>query len=224
MAEKLSAIVAGHLCLDIIPQITGITPEAFRAAFMPGHLIDVGPVALSTGGPVSNTGLALHKLGVPTQLMGKIGDDLFGQAVTQLVSAYDPRLVGGMVVDPQANTSYTVVINPPGVDRIFLHCHGANDTFSADDVRYDLLDDVGSFPFRLPALDEADARRRRHAGIVALPPRQSDRRDHLAGHGLPRQFLGRRPVAAHPGTDPAPRGHLPAQHRGDPRHAAPRDL
>ena len=152
MAEKLSAIVAGHLCLDIIPQITGITPEAFRAAFMPGHLIDVGPVALSTGGPVSNTGLALHKLGVPTQLMGKIGDDLFGQAVTQLVSAYDPRLVGGMVVDPQASTSYTVVINPPGVDRIFLHCHGANDTFSADDVRYDLLDDVGLFHFGYPPL------------------------------------------------------------------------
>ena len=52
--------------------------------------------------------------------MGKIGDDLFGQAVTQLVSAYDPWLVGGMVVDPQANTSYTVVINPPGVDHLFL--------------------------------------------------------------------------------------------------------
>ena len=119
---------------------------------MPGHLIDVGPVALSTGGPVSNTGLALHKLGIPTQLMGKIGDDLFGQAVSQLVSAYDPRLVGGMVVDPQANTSYTVVINPPGVDRIFLHCHGANDTFSADDVRYDLLDEVALFHFGYPPL------------------------------------------------------------------------
>jgi sugar/nucleoside kinase (ribokinase family) len=152
LAKKLSAIVAGHLCLDIIPQIIGIAPEAFRAAFMPGHLIDVGPVALSTGGPVSNTGLALHKLGVPTQLMGKIGDDLFGQAVTQLVSAYDPRLVSGMVVDLRASTSYTVVINPPGVDRIFLHCHGANDTFSADDVRYDLLDDVGLFHFGYPPL------------------------------------------------------------------------
>jgi sugar/nucleoside kinase (ribokinase family) len=152
LADKLNAIVAGHLCLDIIPQITGITPEAFRAAFIPGHLIDVGPVALSTGGPVSNTGLALHKLGVPTQLMGKIGDDLFGQAVRQLVSAYDPRLAGGMVVDPQANTSYTVVINPPGVDRIFLHCHGANDTFGADDVRYDLLADVSLFHFGYPPL------------------------------------------------------------------------
>ena len=85
LADKLSAIVAGHLCLDIIPPITGTPPEPFRASFGPGHLLDVGTVALSTGGPVSNTGLALHKLGVPTQLMGKIGDDLFGQAVRQLV-------------------------------------------------------------------------------------------------------------------------------------------
>ena len=152
MTDDSSAIVAGHLCLDIIPHIAGTTPEAFRASFLPGHLIDVGPAALSTGGPVSNTGLALHKLGVPTQLMGKIGDDLFGQAVRQLVTGYDPRLADGMVVDPQANTSYTVVINPPGVDRIFLHCPGANDTFSADDVRYDLLAGAGLFHFGYPPL------------------------------------------------------------------------
>ena len=84
--------------------------------------------------------------------MGKIGDDLFGQAVSQLVSASDPRLVGGMVVNPPANASYAVVINPPGVHRIFLHCHGANDTFSADDVRYDLLANVGLFHFGYPPL------------------------------------------------------------------------
>jgi sugar/nucleoside kinase (ribokinase family) len=151
VAEKLSAIVAGHLCLDIIPQITG-SPEAFRAAFVPGHLIDVGPATLSTGGPVSNTGLALHKLGIPTQLMGKVGDDLFGQAVRQLVMAHDPRLVQGMIVDPQASTSYTLVINPPGIDRIFLHCPGANDTFVADDVRYDLLAGASLFHFGYPPL------------------------------------------------------------------------
>ena len=57
-----------------------------------------------------------------------------------------------MIVDPHANTSYTVVINPPGIDRIFLHCPGANDTFSADDVRYDLLADVTLFHFGYPPL------------------------------------------------------------------------
>ena len=201
MAEKLSAIVAGHLCLDIIPQITGITPDAFRSAFMPGHLIDVGPVALSTGGPVSNTGLALHKLGIPTQLMGKIGDDLFGQAVSRTRVGVSIRGWLAAWSSIRRPTLHTLSSSTrPASIGIFWHVHGANDTFSADDVRYDLLDDVGPFPLRLPTLDEADVRRRRHGGIVALPPRQGDRRNHLAGHGFPRQILGRCPVAADPGN------------------------
>ena len=48
--------------------------------FKPGQTVEAGPVVFSTGGTVSNTGLALHKLGVSTGLMGakivvlKIGD------------------------------------------------------------------------------------------------------------------------------------------------------
>ena len=146
------AVVAGHICLDIIPLIAGIAPEEFQRSFGPGRLLQVGPAALATGGPVSNTGLALHKLGVPTQLMGKIGDDLFGQAIKQIVAGFDPRLSAGMIVDPAANTSYTVVINPPGLDRTFLHCPGANDTFSAADVRYDLVAGARLFHFGYPPL------------------------------------------------------------------------
>ena len=55
-------------------------------------------------------------------------------------------------MDPQVSTSYTVVINPPGVDRIFLHYPGANDTFGADDVRYDLLAQARLFHFGYPPL------------------------------------------------------------------------
>src|SRR5512135_1087880 len=124
----------------------------FETMFLPGRLLDVGPAAFSTGGAVSNTGLVLHKLGIPTYLMGKVGDDLFGQAIRQIVGAHSPHLVEGMIVDKQVNTSYTVVINPPGVDRIFLHCPGANDTFRADDVRYDLLAQASLFHFGYPPL------------------------------------------------------------------------
>ncbi|HLL78697.1 MAG TPA: hypothetical protein VKT25_04315 [Ktedonobacteraceae bacterium] len=48
--------------------------------FRPGQTIEAGPTVFSTGGSVSNTGLALHKLGVATRLMAKIGTDLFGCA------------------------------------------------------------------------------------------------------------------------------------------------
>lgn len=57
-----------------------------------------------------------------------------------------------MIVTSESPSSYTVVISPPGVDRIFLHCPGANDTFGADDVDYDRLRDTGLFHFGYPPL------------------------------------------------------------------------
>ena len=151
MREKYDAVVAGHLCLDIIPRITA-TPEQFQAAFGPGRLLEVGPVALSTGGSVSNTGLVLHKLGIPTRLMGKIGDDLFGQAIRQVIGGFALDLMDGMIVDPAVATSYTLIISPPGIDRTFIHCPGANDTFGADDVRHDALTGARLFHFGYPPL------------------------------------------------------------------------
>lgn len=148
----MTVIVAGHICLDIIPQLAGISREAFERSFTPGHLVECGPAALATGGAVSNVGLALHRLGIPTQLMGKIGGDLFGQAVRQIIAAHGPGLTDGMIVDPAAATSYTVIVNPPQVDRIFLHYAGPNDTFSADDVRYDLAATAQLFHFGYPPI------------------------------------------------------------------------
>jgi sugar/nucleoside kinase (ribokinase family) len=152
MAKTHNAVVAGHLCLDIIPDMRHNAQDNFATMFLPGRLLEVGSATFSTGGPVSNTGLALHKLGISTQLMGKVGDDLFGQAVKQLMSAYDPHLADSMLVDETVSTSYTVVINPPGVDRIFLHCPGANDTFNGEDVPYDLLSTASLFHFGYPPI------------------------------------------------------------------------
>jgi sugar/nucleoside kinase (ribokinase family) len=119
---------------------------------VPGALVDVGPVVVSTGGAVSNTGLALHRLGLPTRLMGKVGDDLFGHAVLSVVKGHDPGLARGMLMERGAHTSYTLVLNPPGVDRVFLHCSGANDTFGAADVPYAELEGVRVFHFGYPPL------------------------------------------------------------------------
>jgi sugar/nucleoside kinase (ribokinase family) len=44
------------------------------------------------------------------------------------------------------------VIAPPGVDRIFLHNTGANDDFTSDDIRDDLLEGVSLFHFGYPPL------------------------------------------------------------------------
>ncbi len=152
MLENYDAVVAGHICLDVIPDLTGSPQDELEAMFLPGRLLEVGPATFSTGGAVSNTGLALNKLGIRTQLMGKVGDDLFGQAVTQIVGSYGPDLADGMAVDKMVSTSYTIIISLPGVDRMFLHCPGANDTFSASDVRYDLVSETRLFHFGYPPI------------------------------------------------------------------------
>lgn len=150
-SEHIEAVVAGHICLDIIPAFDR------RAArdddfLMPGTLVAVGPAHLSTGGPVSNTGLALHRLGIRTRLMGKVGGDLFGEVVLNLLRQHDPRLAAGMIVDEHETTSYSIVISPPGVDRTFLHSPGANDTFRTADVDVREVAGARLFHFGYPPL------------------------------------------------------------------------
>jgi sugar/nucleoside kinase (ribokinase family) len=150
--KKISAVVAGHICLDIIPDLGTLNARGFAQAFQPGRMIEVGNATLCTGGPVSNTGLALHKLGISTRLIGKVGNDVFGQAVLEIIKSYMPDLSQSMVVDKNVSTSYSLIISPSGSDRTFLHNPGANHTFSAADVDYDLTAHTRLYHFGYPPI------------------------------------------------------------------------
>jgi sugar/nucleoside kinase (ribokinase family) len=143
---QTDVIVAGHICLDIIPAFERpVTLE-------PGKLFKIGPATFVTGGAVSNTGIALHRLGVSTAMMGKVGDDLIGRAIVEYLRSIKPALAGGMIVIPGETSSYSIVISPPRTDRTFLHCTGANDTFAAEDIVYDQLAGAKLFHFGYPTL------------------------------------------------------------------------
>ena len=145
------AVVAGHVCLDILPSFPA-SKSGGAVKLVPGQLFNVGPAVRATGGAVPNTGLALHRLGVSVTLMGKIGDDLFGTDVLNIIRSIDTQLSRGMVIVPGQPTSYTVVISPPGVDRLFLHCPGCNDTFGAADIDAQQLRGARLFHFGYPPL------------------------------------------------------------------------
>jgi sugar/nucleoside kinase (ribokinase family) len=49
-------------------------------------------------------------------------------------------------------TSYTVILNPPGIDRIFLHHTGANDTFNSADIDLEILRQANLFHFGYPPI------------------------------------------------------------------------
>jgi len=139
-------VVAGHICLDIIPRFRG------SAEFTPGRLIEVGPADLSTGGCVANVGRALHRLGVPVRLIGKIGQDPFGEVLRGVLDAESPSLSESLVTSPDGTTSYSVVVSPVGVDRTFLHMPGENDTFRSEDVFTEHLHGTKIFHFGYPPL------------------------------------------------------------------------
>ncbi|HAI11753.1 MAG TPA: carbohydrate kinase family protein [Phycisphaerales bacterium] len=130
-------MVAGHICLDMTP----LFPEHADASLSPGTLVWMGPMHMSLGGPVGNTGLALHQLGVHTRMLARVADDPHGNTILQILNDISPNLAQDMMQVTGETTSYSVVISPPHVDRLFLHCPGCNDHFLTGHIN--LSQDMG---------------------------------------------------------------------------------
>ncbi len=144
----MDIIVAGHICLDIIPdwRIGSIK------TIIPGHILEMSGLKLSTGGAVANTGITLRKLGISTTLLGKIGSDAFGKVILEILQKEDKTLVENMIIGKDEISSYTIVLNPPDTDRVFLHYPGPNHTFNANDIPYEKIKSGRIFHFGYPPL------------------------------------------------------------------------
>jgi len=145
---KKKIIAAGHICIDITPVFPeGTNCSGIGELLVPGRLIHMDAADVHTGGSVANTGLALKLLGADVRLLGKVGNDAFGTMVKDILASYG---AGGLVVDAESTTSYSVVVAVPGIDRIFLHSPGANNTFTNADIPEDALEDASIFHIGYP--------------------------------------------------------------------------
>jgi sugar/nucleoside kinase (ribokinase family) len=150
MAREYDVMVAGHLCLDIIPRFPDTGAGSFEEIFTPGKLVIMAGVATGTGGPVSNTGIAMRRLGNRVSFSARVGDDDFGKLTVDALKRHGHA--DGVRVVAGATSSYTVAIAPPGIDRIFLHDPGTNDSYGADDLDPALIADCRHFHFGYPPL------------------------------------------------------------------------
>jgi len=152
--HKLSTkkvMVAGHVCLDITPQfLLDKTVQGLTSILSPGKLLNVGTADIHTGGAVANTGLAMKILGADVTLAGKVGKDQFGNIVKNIFKKYE--CADELVETDSADTSYSVVIAIPGIDRIFLHNPGANHTFGVTDITDQMLEGISHFHLGYPPL------------------------------------------------------------------------
>ena len=145
-------VVAGCLCLDITPEFHDSQEKRKTASewFLPGKLLQVGEASIHTGGAVANTGLAFRHFGADVSLMGKVGNDAFGKLVLDILNRHGGSR--GAAVSEECSTAYTIVLAPPGVDRIFFHNPGANDTFGLRDINFDEIAGADLFHLGYPTI------------------------------------------------------------------------
>src|SRR5512140_1840656 len=98
------------ICLGIL--VADIVGRPLRAVPDPGKLVLVDEMSLHTGGCAINTATALRRLGLPVEVIGKIGKDFFGDFI---LKALKERGIGskGLRYDEEVGTSATMVMVEP---------------------------------------------------------------------------------------------------------------
>lgn len=97
-----------------------------------GELLKVEDFLLTTGGCAANTGMDLNRLGVSTAVIGKVGEDSFGDFVVHDLARHGLDTQG--IRRSTQGTSRTVILPVLGEDRRYIHAVGANGDFTAADI------------------------------------------------------------------------------------------
>jgi sugar/nucleoside kinase (ribokinase family) len=117
-------VVADHICTPI-----SHVPAA-------GELVLAERIFLTIGGCAANVAVDLGKLGVRAAVVGRVGGDVFGRIVADLLRDHGLD-VSALQVSPESETSQTLIVNVAGQDRRFIHTFGANAEFTAADIPRD---------------------------------------------------------------------------------------
>jgi sugar/nucleoside kinase (ribokinase family) len=98
-----------------------------------GELVLADKLLLTIGGCAANVAVDLVKLGVQTAVVGRVGSDVFGRVVADMLREHNVD-VSLVHVTPGVDTSQTLIVNVAGEDRRFIHSFGANGKFHAADI------------------------------------------------------------------------------------------
>ncbi len=124
----LDVVCLGIVVADVIARPVEELPH--------GAVCLMDEVSLHGGGGALNTATGLARLGLSVAVVGKVGKDTFGDFVVGLLHerGLDTR---GVLRDPAAPTSATVVLVDRAGERSFLHLPGANGALSAEELAPD---------------------------------------------------------------------------------------
>lgn len=121
-------------------------------------------IEISTGGMAANNGINLRRLddSLSVGVMGKVGEDDYGQIVLERLAMYgvDTR---GIITCPKMRTSFTDVFSVEGTGvRTFFHHTGANAFWGVEDIKWESVAEAYDwvqlgYILLLDAMDAEDA-------------------------------------------------------------------
>lgn len=131
--------MADVVCLGLL--VADVFASPLDAVPSAGELSLIEKYLLTVGGCAANTAADLVRLGRTSSVLGKVGDDHFGDFVLKELRrlGVDPSFVTRSPTHP---TSCTFIMNVRGQDRRYIHCMGANAHFSIEDIAWRALDGV----------------------------------------------------------------------------------
>jgi sugar/nucleoside kinase (ribokinase family) len=130
MSQAVDVLCAGILVADHV-----CTPIDHLPA--EGELVLADRILLTLGGCAGNVAVGLAKMGISAAVAGRVGSDVFGRVVADLLRETGVD-VSALTVTPGVDTSQTLIVNVKGHDRRFIHTFGANAQFRSADIPADV--------------------------------------------------------------------------------------
>lgn len=121
----------GILVADVVGKPVDAMPER-------GKLMLVDRMELHAGGCANSTATDLAKIGIRTAVIGKVGNDGFGDFMVNSLRRNGVDC-SGVVRDEETATSATMVMVHGDGERSFVHYIGANAALTEDDVNFEVV-------------------------------------------------------------------------------------
>jgi sugar/nucleoside kinase (ribokinase family) len=134
MSDQKPVVCLGILVADMVGRPVRSIPDAGRLAL-------VDQMSLYAGGCAINTATALARLGLPVEVIGKVGKDALGDFLIHMLME---RGVGssGVRRDALVGTSSTMIMVDPQGERRYIHFIGANARLTPEDIDLALVEDA----------------------------------------------------------------------------------
>lgn len=121
----------GILCVDALGRPVDSLPEK-------GKLKLVDNISFQIGGCAANVSISLAKIGLPSSVIGRIGNDRSGQMLLDALKTERVE-VKGLKIDSSVSTSASLVMISNDSERSIVHAMGTNQHFCFEDIDLEII-------------------------------------------------------------------------------------